>query len=152
MKLNLRVVSDMNKKFAGLLSLVFIAASMLMAGCGDDNNNNNAGIVNGQCQAGYTWNGFSCVIGGNGTQCQAGYTWNGTSCVFTGQPGANNCPTGTFWNGSQCVAGNQGGVFCPGGSFYNGFQCVCPQGTIWNHFAQMCTFQQCNFYWNGRCL
>ncbi len=152
----LQVGKFMNKKILNLLSLAVIAASMLLLnGCGKDSNTN--GTVNGQCQAGYTWNGSSCVYTGQPgvTQvCQTGYYWNGTQCVY-GQGGT--CPSPYVWNGTACVqqGGGTGGYGCPSGYYWNGFSCasVCPYGSYWNYYTQSCAvIQQCWLWWNGQCV
>lgn len=128
---------EMNKKFAGLLGLIFIAASMLMSGCGDDKNNN--GQVQGQCQAGYTW---------NGTTCQ----WTGQP---TGQGGYGNCSTGYYWNPQTqtCVyTGTGGGGYggqCPPTTYWNGYGCYCPAGTVWNQYYYRCVYGYGGGYGGG---
>ena len=101
--------------------------------------------VNPSCnpctQAGYVFNGQSCVQNYQGLQCLPGYTWNGCTCVAGSSPVSptpaptpvSQCPAGCVWNGLECIG--QDGNECTGGS-YGGAGCVW-NGLEWINQAGM---------------
>jgi hypothetical protein len=86
--------------------------------------------VNPSCnpctQAGYVFNGQSCVQNYQGLQCLPGYTWNGCTCVAGSSPVSptpaptpvSQCPAGCVWNGELCMG--QDGLECSAGGAQGG--------------------------------